>query len=146
MPPPTAHQKAGETDIFKLDGTDICTLGLQRQSAVRVLCKRKGPNSPLSLACWRAARHITMPAVMAEDALQRVFRRVAQPAVEVAVLRCFAVAAEQRRRGVRLAIKSQSSRPFCALPSSSLLPLSDKPGICEIRSRQGRNDRVNAGM
>jgi hypothetical protein len=29
MPPPNAHQKAGETDIFKLDGTDICTLGLQ---------------------------------------------------------------------------------------------------------------------
>jgi hypothetical protein len=29
MPPPTAHQKAGETDIFKLDGTDICTLALQ---------------------------------------------------------------------------------------------------------------------
>jgi hypothetical protein len=29
MPPPTARQKAGETDIFKLDGTDICTLGLQ---------------------------------------------------------------------------------------------------------------------
>ena len=28
MPPPAARQKAGETDIFKLDGTDICTLGL----------------------------------------------------------------------------------------------------------------------
>jgi hypothetical protein len=28
MPPPTARQNAGETDIFKLDGTDICTLGL----------------------------------------------------------------------------------------------------------------------
>src|SRR5271156_3883771 len=27
--PPTARHKAGETDIFKLDGTDICTLGLQ---------------------------------------------------------------------------------------------------------------------
>jgi hypothetical protein len=26
--PPTARQKAGETDIFKLDGADICTLGL----------------------------------------------------------------------------------------------------------------------
>src|SRR5271170_3480785 len=30
---PTAHQKAAETDIFKLDGTDICTLGLQSMSA-----------------------------------------------------------------------------------------------------------------
>ncbi len=30
IPPPTAHQKAGETDIFKLDGTDICTLRLHQ--------------------------------------------------------------------------------------------------------------------
>jgi hypothetical protein len=29
---PTAGQKAGETDIFKLGGTDICTLGLQKMS------------------------------------------------------------------------------------------------------------------
>ena len=28
MPPPAARQKAGETDIFKLDSTDICTLRL----------------------------------------------------------------------------------------------------------------------
>ncbi len=32
MPPPTA-QKAGETDISKLDGTDICTLRLQDRAA-----------------------------------------------------------------------------------------------------------------
>ena len=31
MPTPTARQNAGETDIFKLDGTDICTLGLHRR-------------------------------------------------------------------------------------------------------------------
>ena len=34
MPPPTARQKAGETDIFKLDGTDICTLGLHVSSGL----------------------------------------------------------------------------------------------------------------
>jgi hypothetical protein len=28
MSPPTARQKAAESDIFKLDSTDICTLGL----------------------------------------------------------------------------------------------------------------------
>ena len=33
MPPPTAHLKAGETDIFKLDSTDICTLGLHQEAA-----------------------------------------------------------------------------------------------------------------
>src|ERR1700761_4264831 len=32
MPPPTARQNAWETDIFKLGGTDICTLGLQVMS------------------------------------------------------------------------------------------------------------------
>jgi hypothetical protein len=32
MPPPTARQKVGETDIFKLASTDICTLGLQAMS------------------------------------------------------------------------------------------------------------------
>jgi len=33
LSPPIARQKAGETDIFKLDGTDICTLGQQREQA-----------------------------------------------------------------------------------------------------------------
>src|SRR5262249_25604477 len=28
-PPPTARHKAGDTDLIILDGTDICTLGLQ---------------------------------------------------------------------------------------------------------------------
>jgi hypothetical protein len=31
LSPPTARQKAGETDIFNLDGTDICTLGLHNR-------------------------------------------------------------------------------------------------------------------
>jgi len=39
MPPPTAHLKAGETDIFKLDSTDICTLGLQVADAYVVFWK-----------------------------------------------------------------------------------------------------------
>ena len=34
MPPPRARQKAGETDIFELDGTDICTLGLHAASRI----------------------------------------------------------------------------------------------------------------
>ena len=33
---PTARLKGGETDIFKLDGTDICTLGLHRAYSVAV--------------------------------------------------------------------------------------------------------------
>jgi aryl-alcohol dehydrogenase-like predicted oxidoreductase len=40
MSPPTARLKAGETDIFKLDGTDICTLGLQSPLARGRLTRR----------------------------------------------------------------------------------------------------------
>jgi hypothetical protein len=35
MPPPTARQKAAETDIFKLDATDICTLALHPKQRIR---------------------------------------------------------------------------------------------------------------
>jgi FkbM family methyltransferase len=41
MPPPTARQKAGETDIFKLDSTDICTLGLQYHVHIVSTCCAK---------------------------------------------------------------------------------------------------------
>ena len=39
MPPSTARQTAAETDIFKLDGTDICTLPPHLTSAPTRPCK-----------------------------------------------------------------------------------------------------------
>jgi hypothetical protein len=44
MPPPTARQKAGETDIFKLEGTDICTLGLTRTFVLSLYRKATVPD------------------------------------------------------------------------------------------------------
>jgi len=87
-----------------------------------------------------------MPALMAEDTLQWVVQRVAQPAVEVAVIRALRLLPSNVARECTFSGQILIVAAFCALRSSSLLPLPDKPGICEIRSRDRRNDRVNAGM
>jgi hypothetical protein len=65
MPPPAARQKAAETDISKLDGTDICTLGLHVWRWQRRLMEtgvdgllhdktRKPGKAPVAARLWRA--------------------------------------------------------------------------------------------
>ena len=82
-------------------------------------------------------------ALTAEDTLERLFRSVAQPATEVAVLRALRLLPSNVAGEGAFSDQILVVTPFRRFPSSSLLPLPDKPGICEIRSGHRWNDRVN---